>query len=173
MREDVCRRAVDVAERFADGAASRTDLEEVRKAVVREATEGVGWSAHRAVRILASSCADPHLTSYCVHAASLARRFAVVSKRGENRLQIGLLRDTVGNPFRVGLVDGSWLAWNDGVVVRIAEAIYNNRAFDRLPILADALEEAGCQNQDILTHCRQPGEHVRGCWVVDAIMNKT
>jgi hypothetical protein len=55
---------------------------------------------------------------------------------------------------------------------KITQGIYNDRAFDRLPILADALEDAGCDNADILNHCRQPGEHVRGCWVVDLILGK-
>ena len=57
-------------------------------------------------------------------------------------------------------------------VVSIAAAIYADRAFDRLPILADALEEAGCTNADVLLHCRQPGDHVRGCWVVDLVLGK-
>jgi hypothetical protein len=180
MREDVCRRAVDLAERFADGAVSRTDLEEVRNVVAREAAQGRGWSAHRAVRIIASSCADPHFTSSCVHAVALARRFAVVSKREENRLQISLLKDIVGNPFRAGLVDGSWFAWNDATIPRLAQAAYDERHLptgrldnDRLAVLADALEEAGCTNSDILGHCRGPGPHVRGCFVVDALLAKT
>ena len=67
----------------------------------------------------------------------------------------------------------SWLSWNDGTIPKLAQAIYDDRAFDRLPILADALEEAGCDNADILNHCRQPGEHVRGCWVVDLLLNKS
>jgi hypothetical protein len=54
----------------------------------------------------------------------------------------------------------------------LAEGIYQERAFDRMPILADALQDAGCDNEDVLTHCRQPGEHVRGCWVVDLVLNK-
>jgi len=58
------------------------------------------------------------------------------------------------------------------MVVKLAESIYDERAFDRMPILADALEEAGCANADILAHCRQPGEHVRGCWAVDLILGK-
>jgi hypothetical protein len=53
-----------------------------------------------------------------------------------------------------------------------APPIYADRAFDRLPILADAFEDAGCDNPDILTHCRQPGEHVRGCWVINLRLGK-
>jgi hypothetical protein len=64
------------------------------------------------------------------------------------------------------------LEWNELTVVKLAQRIYENRAFDLLPILADALEEAGCTDADILNHCRLIGEHVRGCWVVDLILGK-
>jgi hypothetical protein len=66
----------------------------------------------------------------------------------------------------------TWLAWNEGTVVKLAKGIYDDRAFDRLPVLADALEEAGCHDPAITAHCRQPGEHVRGCWVVDLLLGK-
>ena len=80
-----------------------------------------------------------------------------------------LLRDIFGNPFRPVVADPAWLT---PTVQAIASAIYADRAFDRLPILADALEEAGCTDADILLHCRRPGEHVRGCWVVDLMLGK-
>jgi hypothetical protein len=66
----------------------------------------------------------------------------------------------------------AWLDWNDRAVRKIAQAINNDGAFDRLPILADALEEAGCTDGAILDHCRGPGPHVRGCWVVDLLLGK-
>ena len=69
-------------------------------------------------------------------------------------------------------VSRSWLQWNDGTIPKIAQTIYDHRTFADLPILADALEEAGCDNADILTHCRSSGEHVRGCWVVDLLLGK-
>jgi hypothetical protein len=71
-------------------------------------------------------------------------------------------------PFNLSL-NPCWLTLT---VRQLAQAIYDDRAFDRLPILADALEDAGCDNADILNHCRQPGEHVRGCWVVDLLLGK-
>jgi len=86
--------------------------------------------------------------------------------------QAVLLRDIIGNPFRSFAVDSSWLSWRDSTIPKLAQAIYDERAFDLLPILADALEDAGCDNADILNHCRQPGEHVRGCWVVDLLLGK-
>jgi hypothetical protein len=54
----------------------------------------------------------------------------------------------------------------------LADAIYAERAFDRLPILADALEDAGCDSADPLAHCRGDGPHVRGCWVVDFVLGE-
>jgi hypothetical protein len=87
-------------------------------------------------------------------------------------LHAGLLREVLGNPCCAVTVEPSWLAWNDGAIRKMAQAIYDARAFDRLPLLADALEEAGCADADILGHCRTSGEHVRGCWVVDLLLGK-
>ena len=72
-------------------------------------------------------------------------------------------------PFRAVTIGPPWLT---PTVKQMAEAIYAERAFDRLPVLSDALEEAGCNNQDILNHCRQPGVHARGCWVIDLLLGK-
>jgi biotin carboxyl carrier protein len=79
------------------------------------------------------------------------------------------LRDIFGNPFRPITPDPSWLT---STVVSLAHGIYADRAFDRLPILADALQDAGCDNADVLDHCRSDGPHVRGCWVVDLVLGK-
>jgi hypothetical protein len=87
----------------------------------------------------------------------------------ERRQQAGLLLDIFGNPFRPVTIHPTWQTSN---VTALAQAICDDRAFDRIPILADALEDAGCDNVDILNHCRQPGEHVRGCWVLDLVLGK-
>ena len=81
-------------------------------------------------------------------------------------------REVFGNPFRPVTLDPNWLTWRDGTVVKLAQTIYDDRRFDLMPILADALHEAGCTNDDILNHCREGGGHVRGCWVVDLILGK-
>jgi hypothetical protein len=91
----------------------------------------------------------------------------------ENRKLVCLLQDIAGNPFRPVVVDPAWLSWNRGTVVQLAKAIYDERAFDRLPILADALEDAGCHEAPILHHCRGPGPHVPGCWPLDLVLGKT
>jgi hypothetical protein len=80
-----------------------------------------------------------------------------------------LIRETIGNPF--GAVSFA-PAWFTPDVVAIARALYDERAFDRMPILAEALEVAGCDNADILFHCRLHTGHVRGCWVLDALLAK-
>jgi hypothetical protein len=87
----------------------------------------------------------------------------------EQVTQSRLVREIFGNPFRAVAINQSWLTRN---VCALSDGIYEERAFYRLPVLADALEEAGCDNADILNHCRQPGEHVRGCWVVDLVLAK-
>jgi hypothetical protein len=82
-----------------------------------------------------------------------------------------LVRDVFGPlPFRCPRVEPAWLTRSEATVPRIAQAIDDELAFDRLPILADALEDAGCTDEDILGHCRGPGLHGKGCWVVDAII---
>ena len=94
-------------------------------------------------------------------------------RRGTKRSrthQSRLLREIVGNLFRPVSIGQ---AWASSTVLGLAEGIYADRAFDRMPILADALEEAGCDNADILSHCRGDGPHVRGCWVVDLVLGKS
>jgi len=88
----------------------------------------------------------------------------------EKTKQVPLIHCIFSNPFRPLTLDSSWLT---STVKHLAEAIYNDRALDRMPILANALEDAGCANQNIMHHCRQPGEHVRGCWVVDLLTGRT
>jgi hypothetical protein len=76
-------------------------------------------------------------------------------------------------------LDPAWLAWHSGAIPKLAQAVYEERELPsghldaaRLAVLADMLEEAGCTNADLLSHCRQPGEHVRGCWVVDLLSGR-
>src|SRR5262249_18319311 len=90
----------------------------------------------------------------------------------EGAAQCVLLHDIFGNPFQPVTINPSWLTWNDGTVVKLAKAIYEGRAFERMPVLAVALEEAGCSFQNILDHCRQPGVHTKGCWVIDMLLGK-
>ena len=88
----------------------------------------------------------------------------------ERQAQVAILRCIMGPlPLRPVSLDPTW---RTPAVLHLAQAIYDDRAFDQLPILADALEEAGCTSRDVLDHCRSPGPHVRGCWAVDSVLGK-
>jgi len=187
-----CRRAVDVAERYADGLSGRGELAVAqhqagaaiafacplqRPAVCREyyvalaAREAVCDTAHSAAKNASATFASA-ADGYCIgRAASMLER----------RYQACLLRELVGAvPFRAPAMPASVLTWDGGIVRTLAQCIYDDRAFDLLPVLADALEDAGCTDQDILSHCRacwlsgrgeQPNAlHVRGCWAVDFLL---
>ena len=80
------------------------------------------------------------------------------------------VRDIFGNPFRPVAFDPNW---RTSTVVSIAQGLYESRDFSPMTILADALQDAGCDHADILDHCRGTGPHVRGCWVVDLVLGKT
>jgi hypothetical protein len=94
------------------------------------------------------------------------------AKAAELDAQTALLCDLFGNLFRPTAIDPTILRWNNGTIPKLAHAIYDERAFDRLPILGDALEEAGCTSEELLAHCRAGGGHVRGCWAVDLLLGK-
>jgi hypothetical protein len=100
---------------------------------------------------------------------ALAHAISEERFRQEAAAQANSLRDIFGNPFRPVSADPAWLT---SAVVELAGGIYAERAFDRLPILADALQDGGCENAEILAHCRGDGPHVRGCWAVDLLLGK-
>ncbi len=169
LRHPWGQRALELAERFADGqvaksemsAAHRDAMKRIMRGALPEtneeelhistATKGATWAAHP-------------------NAWVAAQTFTMVPecRAGEDQY----LRDVVGNPFRRTKIDPAWCNLNDQAVLKIASSIYTDRDFDRLPILADGLEDAGCSDKEILNHCRSVGPHVRGCWVVDLILGK-
>ncbi len=105
--------------------------------------------------------------------ASLEEKLAAVDTeyQKESIAQVELLRDIFGNPFSPVAFSPSWRTTD---VMLLAQGIYDEKAFDRMPILADALHDAGCDSDDILNHCRDTtATHVRGCWVVDLVLGKS
>jgi hypothetical protein len=104
-----------------------------------------------------------------VQAARAAWEAAQAAKAQEQAYQCTVLRDILGNPFRAVTVNPGRLTPG---LIELARMMYEDRAFDRLPVLADALEAAGCADADILAHCRGPGPHTRGCWVVDLLLRR-
>jgi hypothetical protein len=194
LKDQRSRSCVEVAERLVDGHASEQeagatwekfdaaayagtldsqwlDTHEVIRSLVcfvdpasslqlaYEVAEGVGAVAAESVP------ATPTAT-WCEERTEAFRK----AEREERTVQVKLLRDIFGNPFRPVAADLGWLTLK---VVTQARTIYESREFDRMPQLADALKEAGCDNSDILNHCRQPGKHVRGCWPIDLLLGKS
>jgi hypothetical protein len=109
-----------------------------------------------------------------IHTATCCCYTDESTRDAETRIELAFLasiiHDIFANPFRPVTVDPRWLT---ETAVALANGIYEERAFDRMPILADALEDAGCDHADILSHCRGDGPHVRGCWVLDLLLGKS
>jgi hypothetical protein len=168
------RTAVEIAERHADGAASD---EELRQAYV--AASAVHAEAFRiygkggaCVEWGAAYVADRFAYTAATNVSwmSANRRERNASKGADLHVQAALVREIFGNPFRPVLLDPRW---QTSTVVDLARAIYDGRAFDRMPILGDALMDAGCDNENTIAHCRSSGPHVRGCWLVDFVLEKS
>jgi hypothetical protein len=156
------RAMMQVAEEVADGLALKVKLSTAKGKHTRSAARGAGPS-HVLENMFVREVAHKE-------AWGGAYRFACVFAVVDSAKHSNLLRDIFGNPFRPITLCSTWRTLN---VASLAQTMYADRAFDRLPILADALEDAGCDNADILAHCREPGEHVRGCWVVDLLLGKS
>jgi hypothetical protein len=164
LTEDCFRDAVEIAERFADGQAGKKELAAIKK-VSGAALERNGLAGVRGKRY----CALGTAWSVVRNPQTAAMYPLWVFTDSEQRTwERGLLHEIFGNPFRPMTADPAWTS-----LKVVAQSIYDDRSFDRLPALADALEESGCTHADILNHFRQPGEHVRGCWALDLILEKT
>jgi hypothetical protein len=192
LADRATRGAVTTAERYADGAVSVSVLRRASSAAGGVANRDVGepadaprpWPPPELARLagwgeeafppsyglllrmashFVSIVANPYLSApevFPEHPYLPHRRF--VSPL--------LVKDVVGNPFRRAAAAEP--AWRTATVLALGCGIYEERAFDRLAILADALEDAGCTDRAFLDHCRGPGPHVRGCWAVDLLLGK-
>jgi hypothetical protein len=197
--DDRCWAAVEVAERYADGRATDEELTRAHRAAA-DAWEEADYAGSDAARLVTSG--DPaeacdsarHAPGNTYAGGESATHDGWGALEAEIATQADLLRCLFGNPLRPApSVDPAWLAWSGGIVRKLAEAIYEDRAFDRMPVLADALEDAACADADLLGHCRQGRAregvrwsaeeyqrigwavdplHARGCWVIDLLLGK-
>jgi hypothetical protein len=194
LTDERSRTAVEVAEQFADGRATKSAL--------ASACGAAYWCWHRPSEELTVAQREAAIAAY---SASLPTE-RTGSKRPHSPLSIAhrawgdgmfnaetrtsslsveeaciagatLVREIFGNPFRPVVLSPGWCA---PAVLALAQATYDNRTLpagtlepERLAVLADALEEAGCTDADILGHLRGPGLHYRGCWCVDTLLNKS
>jgi hypothetical protein len=189
---DRSRGCVEVAERFADGRATGNDLQRAEsEASAVWQTDAADDPLFACLLVCRPSDEGLWVCTTTIGAVSKQRRteasnpFDILGgrKRGacpsEEREQSRFVRCIFGNPFRHFAVEPAWLAWRDGAVGKMAHAAYDDRLLPsghldpaRLAVLADALEEAGCSDAEVLGHLRGPGPHVRGCWVIDLLLGK-
>jgi hypothetical protein len=190
------RNVVEATERFADGLATQAECSQASNRASSLAGEwGMGPGLlpflNAAGRFAGLACAWTGLPGEELNAGAMARKaeiefaqeqekayphlsaWAVEVVTNADHWSADYFRDIFGNPFRPVAVDPVWLTWRDGTIPHLAQTIYDERRFADMPVLADALEDAGCTNADILQHCRQAGEHVRGGWVMDLLLGKT
>lgn len=176
------RRAIEAAELFADGAVSVEELQRIagplnpprlkpsRSKEGQYLADAVGplvfgneafsWRMAHGVAISVSGAVSARLGEY-------TREF-LASER-DAFPQITMLHDIVGHPFYPEVVEPTWLT---STVIDLARTMYESRDFSAMPILADALQDADCDNHIILDHCRGTWPRVRGCWVVDLVLGK-
>jgi hypothetical protein len=196
LPDELAEAAVETASRHADGLATLEELQ-AAEALVRQALdslEGRWRASHGAERIslqprhdalaLSSQVVRPQAPKAAYYASSNAPLAAAAianpgaasgdasfsaSSAAEELAQAGVLRDIFGNLFRAVAFDPRW---QTSTAVGLARQMYESRVFGPMPILADALREAGCEDADVLGHCRGDGPHVRGCWVIDLLLGK-
>lgn len=176
-----CGTAVRVAERFADGDATADALDtayrsarSVVRSHVRPGRRGQYEDEAQELFSGTAACSnvaspDPGHARWTWNDVANTRLEAGSKWHAELAATCDLIRCVFGNPFRAAALDPAWLTSD---VRALAEGIYADRAFDRMPILADALQDAGCDRDDILAHCRTHSAHGRGCWVCDLLLGK-
>jgi hypothetical protein len=165
--EQVDFAALERALAMADGAEQARARQSSWADYSRRAFEAVACLARRKVEEVVTAA---HLSGRVFQSWSGVNEEAV---RANSAAQANLLREIVGNPFAPARLDPAWLSSNDRAVDRIAQAIHDERAYGDLPILADALVDAGCHDEAILAHCRQvKSAHCPGCWVIDLLTGR-
>jgi hypothetical protein len=167
------RQALLVAERYTEGLADRRALATAHRAA-REAVLAKGLDAPTrggAEDFLAAEVAAEVSGPRGTHAARevCQQRFRDALARAGAPDPCELLRELFGNPFRAPALPAGWRRFQGGLIAQLAQDVYAGQKWADLPVLADALEEAGCADPDVLGHCRGPAAHRRGCWVVELL----
>jgi hypothetical protein len=169
------RGAVAVAERFADGQATAREMLDASYVAGPSNWVAVAWAAEAvaALTALTAWAAADAIHVVAQHAARALRDAAGEKDWAAARRRQGdLLCDIFDRLDPPAILAPDWLRWQDGTARKLAEVIYQEHRFADMPVLGDALEEAGCDRAEILDHCRQHTEHARGCWLIDAILGK-
>jgi hypothetical protein len=196
LSDERSRSAVHAAEHYADGLTTPAELTAAQRQAMLAYIDGTDAFYGLRTDITRPHSTAPHAAAlhaadappiymkpaadsaaYSVfkpHSFPYPEAEATAAVAPERVAQAVLIRDIFGPlPFRPVTVHPDVLAWNDRLVVRLAQSIYEERRWGDMPILGDALLDAGCDNEEVMVHCRAGGEHVRGCWVVDLLLGKS
>jgi hypothetical protein len=161
--------ALELADRYAEGAVSDAERKAARKTIQELRLSLAPRSSRRANAVVYYALGKRASTD--LSAAAAMAWEAVYNDPNERLRQVEIVRDVVGNPFRPVAFAPEW---RTDTAIAIARGMYESRDFSPMPILADALQDAGCENAEVLNHCRDAEQvHVRGCWVVDLVLSKT
>jgi FHA domain-containing protein len=172
------RPEVALAEAYADGEVEWGAVEAYRRRIIRTSTDSFAgppamiageWWPHQAELWAVETLLLPLTQELAAHLLLCLNADSALSRLTE---VCDLIRDALGDFFFRPTVPPEWRIWGDHVIERIAQSVYDERRFDEMPILADALEDAGCEDRDLLDHCRNGKLHARGCWALDAILQK-
>lgn len=175
LHDRVSRRALEVAELFADDVVEQAELARNHRFAweVWELCPRMNPLVARAAGAVALATKPELLDDEALQVLTYSLTAEARKDTEEARRdRCVLFRCLFGNPFRPIAVRSSWLSWRDGAIPRLARAIYDEQRFYDMPELLAALEEAGCDSTELLAHCRQSEEHVRGCWVVDLLLHQ-
>jgi len=188
-----CRKAIEAAEQYADGEIDAEELAHFTddpqfvyaapEAFIAAVSVPLDPSAVVTAAADAATCEqeeNAYRKAFPEEYPSFDKekwRFATQGRldsaeSAEKQAQCRLLRDVIGNPFRPVQMDLAELSNHDDFIPKLARTMYEQRVFARLPVLADTLEDTGCDNADVVRHCRELSEHVRGCWVIDLLLGK-
>ena len=185
LSEARSRQAIDILGQYADGAATDEELSAAQEAaadVYNERCVAVGEryyldpTAHAASAVWNATISAWEALERMITLSEVAQSVLVAcvaaapEPETEMAAQAALVRDIFGNPFRPITLDPSWLT---STVITLARTMYDTRDFSAMPILADALADAGCGDDQVLSHCRGNGPHVKGCFVVDLFTGKS
>ncbi len=169
------RRAVEVVERFACGLASEREVEAAGRAAggVKKGNRRANHAAWLLTRLASSAWRFPPGDISEAVVEAVAGSEELPSARAEERAaHADQARCVFGSPFRPVVFDQSWRLWNGGAAVALARAVYAERDFSMVPLLADMVEDAGATDAQLLEHLRGPGPHARGCFAVDGVLGR-
>ena len=174
LTDERSRRAVEIGEAVADGPVSKVAIKRAHTEAVAAASEVPslrrGYSLAASVEIVMNPDRDDVFVATTMRLRDAGPDLRLCTQKESELAQANLLRDVIGNPFRKVKFSPDW---RTDTAVALAKQMYEAREFSAMPILADALQDAGCDNDTILNHCRDAKlPHVRGCWVVDLVLDK-